>query len=93
MKAVAPVGLLGMTVSMLALAALFALTYRGDPPLAAGARFGVLVGLFALGSFVLHNYVNLNIGLRLTVGQGIAYFIQWLVAGIVIALLYQPGPA
>ena len=48
--------------------------------------------MFALGSFVLHNYVNLNIGLRLTLGQALAYFIQWIVAGIMIALVYQPAP-
>jgi hypothetical protein len=91
MKRVAPIGMLGMLVSITALAALYALSYRGGSPVAAGARFGVLVGIFALGSFVLHNYVNLNIGLRLTLGQAVAYFIQWIVAGIVIALIYGPA--
>jgi hypothetical protein len=93
MKGVAPVGLLGMLLAMMALAALYAMTYRGGPPLAAGVRFGLLVGVFALGAFVLHNYVNLNVGLRLTVGQGIAYLVQWLIAGIVIALIYRPRTA
>ena len=90
MKRVAPLGMVGMLLSMVALAALYALAWRGGAPIAQGARFGLLVGVFALGSFVLHNYVNLNIGLRLTVGQAVAYFIQWVVAGIIIALIYQP---
>ena len=44
------------------------------------------------GGDILHNYVNLNIGLRLTVGQAVAYSIQWIVAGVTIALLYRPMP-
>jgi hypothetical protein len=88
MKQVAPIGMLGMVLSMVALAALYALAFAPGSGAAAGARFGFLVGVFALGSFVLHNYVNLNIGLRLTLGQALAYFIQWVVAGIVIALIY-----
>jgi hypothetical protein len=32
-----------------------------------GAMFGALIGLFAIGSFVVHNYVNLQIGFKLTV--------------------------
>jgi hypothetical protein len=90
MKRVAPLGMLGMLISITALAALYALSYRGGSPVAEGARFGALVGIFAIGSFVLHNYVNLNIGLRLTLGQAVAYFIQWIVAGIIIALIYGP---
>jgi hypothetical protein len=90
MKSVAPVGLAGMLLSMVALAALYALAYRNGSPLAEGARFGFLIGLFAVGAFVLHNYVNLNIGLKVTVGQAVAYFIQWIVAGIVIAMIYRP---
>jgi hypothetical protein len=42
------------------------------------------------GSFVLHNYVNLNIGLRITVASAIAYFIEWTVVGIVIGVIYRP---
>ncbi len=65
MKGVAPVGIVGMLLSMVALASLYALAYRNGSPIAEGVRFGFLVGVFALGSFVLHNYVNLNIGLKL----------------------------
>ena len=64
--------------------------YRGGSPLAAGAKFGTLIGLFAICAFVIHNYVNLNIGLRLTIGQAIAYFIEWVVVGIVIGAVYRP---
>ena len=90
MKSVMPFGMLAMLVAMVVLTILYASTYRGGSSLAAGARFGVLIGLFAVCAFVIHNYVNLNIGLRLTVGQAIAYFVEWVVVGIVIAAVYRP---
>jgi hypothetical protein len=38
----------------------------------------------------VHNYVNLNIGGKLTLQQVVAYFVEWLVVGIVIGLIYRP---
>jgi hypothetical protein len=55
---------------------------------AEGARLGVLIGIFVVCALVLHNYVNLNIGLKL--GQAAAYFVQWTIIGIVIGLIYKP---
>jgi hypothetical protein len=84
-----PAGMAGMFLSIVAMAVLYALAYRGGSGVAEGARFGALIGVFAIGAFVLHNYVNLNIGLKLTVQQSVAYFIEWLVVGIVIGLIYR----
>jgi hypothetical protein len=90
MKRVAPVGMAAMLLSMMALAALYASAFGGRSSVAQGVRFGFLIGVFAAGSFVLHNYVSLNIGLRLALLQAVAYFIQLFVAGVVIALIYRP---
>src|SRR5687768_195774 len=90
MMRVAPVGMTAMLVSMMALAALYASVVRNGSAVAQGVRFGFLVGIFAAGSFVLHNYVSLNIGLRLALLQAVAYFVQLLGAGVVIALIYRP---
>jgi hypothetical protein len=49
----------------------------------------VLIGIFAICN-VLHNYVNLNIGSKLALGQAAAYFLQWTITGIVIGLIYKP---
>ena len=70
---------------------MYALLYRGGSGIARGAQFGVLVGAFAVGSFVLHNYVNLNIGLKLTLEQAVAYLLQWIIVGIVLGLIYRPA--
>jgi hypothetical protein len=85
-RRVMPFGMLAMFVAMLVLAVLYAMLYQGGSGLAEGARFGALIGLFAVCSFVIHNHVNLNIGWRLTIGQAVAYFIEWVAVGVVIGL-------
>jgi hypothetical protein len=89
-QAVMPLGLAAMFVSIVALAVIYAMLYRGGSGAVTGAQFGALIGVFALGAFVLHNYVNLNIGLKLTLQQGVAYFVEWTVVGTVIGLIYRP---
>src|SRR5262249_8994109 len=56
-----------------------------------GLRFGMLIGTFSVCTFVFHNYVNLNIGLRLTLIQAVAYFLEWLLVGVVIGAVYNPA--
>jgi len=90
-RSVMPLGMAAMLLSILVLAVIYALAYRGGSGLAEGARFGLLVGLFAFGAFVIHNYVNLNIGLGITGQQAVAYFLEWLVVGVVIGLVYRPS--
>jgi uncharacterized membrane protein len=82
--------MVAMFVAMLALATIYALLCHGGSGVAKGARFGALIGVFVIGSFVVHNYVNLNIGPKLTLEQAVAYFVEWLVVGIVIGLVYRP---
>jgi hypothetical protein len=90
-KSTMPFGMLAMFVALVAIAVLYAMIYTAGSGVAEGARFGALIGVFAIGSFVVHNYVNLNIGLKLTIQQSIAYFVQWVIIGIVIALVYKPA--
>jgi len=92
-KSVMPAGMAAMFVAILALAAIYAKLYRGASRLTEGATFGALIGIFAIGSFVIHNYVNLNIGLKLTLQQCVAYFLEWLVVGIAIGMIYKPAIA
>jgi hypothetical protein len=91
MMQVAPVGMVAMLVAMIALAALHATAFREGSSFAQGLRFGVLVGVFGSGSFVLHNYVSLNIGLHLALFQAGAYFVQLLGASIAISFIYRPA--
>lgn len=90
-KSVMPIGMAFMFLAIVVLAVLYAMLYQGGSGLTEGARFGALIGVFAIGSFVVHNYVNLQIGVRLTVQQGIAYFGEWVIVGVVIGLIYRPA--
>jgi hypothetical protein len=90
MKSVMPAGMAAMFLAMLVLAVIYAMLYQGGSGIAEGTRFGALIGVFAVCAFVLHNYVNLNIGLKLTLEQAAVYFVEWTVVGIVIGLIYKP---
>jgi predicted lysophospholipase L1 biosynthesis ABC-type transport system permease subunit len=92
MKKVMPFGMVTMFVAMFVLAHLFAMAHLHGSDFERGAVFGGLIGVFFDCVFVAHNHVNLNIGTKLSLQQAVAYFIQWVVAGIVISLVYgHPG--
>lgn len=86
-----PIGMAAMFVGMVVLAVLYAMLRQSGSGLAGGARFGALIGLFVVCAFVVHNYVNLNIGAKLTAEQAVAYFVEWLAVGIAIGLIYKPA--
>ena len=75
-KSVMPAGMAAMFVAMVVLSAMYAMLYQGGSGLAEGARFGALIGVFVICAFVIHNYVNLNIGLKLT-GVGCHLHRDW----------------
>jgi len=90
MKTVMPIGMVATFMAILVAAVIFVMIHPGGSGIKEGALFGVLLGIFVVCAFVLHNYVNLNIGLKLALGQAVAYFIQWTIIGIVISLIYKP---
>ena len=90
MMTVMPIGFGATIVAILVVAIIFAMIHPGGSGPTEGARFGVHIGIFVVCAFVLHNYVNLNIGLKLALGQAVAYFVQWTIVGIVIGLIYKP---
>ena len=89
MMKVMPFGIVGTFMAILVAAIIFAMNHQGGSGTTGGARFGVLIGIFVVCAFVLHNYVNLNIGLKLALMQAAAYFVQWTIIGIVIGLIYK----
>ena len=89
MMTVMPIGIVATFVAILVVAIIFAMIHQGGSGPTEGARLGILIGIFAVCN-VLHNYMNFNIGLKLALGQGAAYFVQWTIVGIVIGLIYKP---
>jgi uncharacterized membrane protein len=90
MMAVMPIGMVATFLAILVVGIIFVMLHPGGSGATEGARLGVLIGIFVVCAFVLHNYVNLNIGLKLALGQAVAYFVQWTIVGIVIGLIYKP---
>jgi uncharacterized membrane protein len=90
MMTVMPIGMGATLIAILVVAIIFSMMHRGGSGITEGAHLGVLIGIFVVCGFVLHNYVNLNIGLKLALGQAVAYFVQWTIVGIVIGLIYKP---
>jgi hypothetical protein len=88
--AVMPIGMGATLIAILVVAIIFAMIHQGGSGTTEGARLGVLIGIFVVCGFVLHNYVNLNIGPKLALAQAVAYFVQWTIVGIVIGLIYKP---
>jgi hypothetical protein len=91
MMKVMPLGMVGILVSIVIVAMVYAKSYPAGGGIVPGLCVGALVGGFVLCMFVLHNYVNLNIGVKLTVYQAIAYFFQWLIVGAAIGAIYKPS--
>lgn len=89
MKRVMPMGMISILVEIIVVAVLYATAYPAGGGVLGGTRFGVLIGVFAVCGFALHNHMLLNIGIKLTVGQAISYFVQWLAVGVTLGLIYR----
>src|SRR5687768_14830103 len=89
LNSVMAAGVLGTLPARSVAAVIFALIHPSVVGVLAGIRFGVLLALFQLGSFVLQSHMLLNIGGRQSMLQGIAYSAEWIAVGIVISLVYR----
>lgn len=91
MMKVMPYNVVAILISIVVVAVLYAKIYPAGGGIASGIYLGVLIGSFSVCNFVLHNYATLNIGLTLTLYEGITYFIQWVIVGVTIGLIYKPS--
>lgn len=89
LNSVMAVGMSGTLLAIVAATVIFARMHPTGAGIGAGLKFGVLLAVFMLGSFVLHNYMLLNIGARMSMLQGIAYSAEWLAVGVAISLVYR----
>jgi hypothetical protein len=88
-----PVLAAGAFVAVLAATFIYSKGYEGGSGVQEGLRFGGLIGLFCVGYVAMVNYAVLNIGRRLALSMAAAGFVEWLVVGVVIGLVYKPaGP-
>ena len=86
-----PLGFACTFIAIVVTAVIYAKGHEGGNGLVEGARFGVLVGIFAMCAVVGHNYVILNIGRKLALELAVSVLVQWTVVGI--GLVYRPEAA
>jgi hypothetical protein len=91
MMKVMPFSMIAILISIVVVTVFYARIYPAGGGIVSGVYLGVLMGIFSVCTFVIHNYVNLNIGAALTFYQGVTYFIQWVVVGATIGLIYKPA--
>jgi hypothetical protein len=91
MTKVMPYGMIAILIAIVIVAILYAQIHTAGGGIVSGINLGALIGLFSVCTFAIHNYINLNIGLTLTIYQSIAYFIQWVIVGAAIGLIYRPS--
>ena len=89
LNSVMAVGMLGILIAIAVAAVIFARMHPTGAGIGAGLRFGLLLAVFQLGSFVLHSYMLLNIGSRQSMLQGLAYSAEWIAVGVAISLVYR----
>ena len=89
MMKIMPYGMIAILIAIVVVAILYAKIYPAGAGIVSGLSLGALIGLFSVCTFAIHNYINLNIGLTLTIYQSIAYFIQWVIVGAAIGLIYK----
>jgi hypothetical protein len=80
----------GLLIAIIAAAIMYAKGYEGGSGAAEGARFGFLLGVFAVFAFAGVNYAVLNVGRKIAVMTAAAGFVEWLAIGLVIGLIYRP---
>jgi len=79
----------GLFIAIVAAAIIYAKGYEGGRGVAEGTRFGFLLGVFVVMAFAGVNYAVLNMGRKLAVMAAAAGFVEWLVIGTIIGLVYK----
>lgn len=82
----------GVFLAMLAATFIYAKGYEGGAGLAEGARCGAALGVFAAGYAAIVGYSITNIGRKMAGELAVANFVEWVIAGIIIGLVYKPAP-
>ena len=81
----------GVFVASIAASYMYAKGYEGQSGVGEGLRFGAVLGLFALGYAGIVNYAVLRISPSLGASMACAAFVEWLIVGTVIGLVYKPA--
>jgi hypothetical protein len=81
----------GIFVAMCCAAWIYAKGYEGGSGLAEGLKFGIVIALVVAAYSSGANYGTMRIGKKMALTYLAGGFGEWLVAGLVIGLVYKPA--
>jgi hypothetical protein len=93
MNAMMPMMFVSSLVGFFAVAYIFAKGYEGGSGIKEGFWFGVVLGSVFTFLVSLPSYAIYNLGPRVAAAMVVAVFIEMLVVGIVLGLVYKPAAA
>ena len=85
-----PYGMASVLVGLLAAAVLYAGWCGGTSGAVRGLQFGLLMGVFVACVHPISNLVTMNMDTKLGLEIAVTNAIGWVLAGIVIGLVYKP---
>ena len=85
-----PFGLAAVLVALLAGVLIYARWCGATSGAASGLQFGILVGVFVACIHPISNLITMNMDVKLGLEIAISNAVGWVLAGLVIGLVYEP---
>jgi len=85
-----PLGLASVFIGLLTAVALYAVWCGAASSALKGLQFGLLMGLFVACIHPISNLVTMKMDLKLGLLTTLTAFLGWVLAGLVIGLIYKP---
>ena len=85
-----PFGLASVLVALLAAVVIYARWCGATSGAASGLQFGILMGIFVACIHQISNLITMNMDVKLGLEIAASNAIGWLLAGLVIGLVYKP---
>ena len=88
-----PLGMASVLTGLLAAVVIYAGWCGATSTAMKGLQFGLLMGVFTACIHALSNLVTMNMDVKLGLEITVSTFVGWVLAGIVIGLVYRPAIA
>ena len=85
-----PFGLASVLVALLAAVVIYARWCGATSGAASGLQFGILMGIFVACIHPISNLITMNMDVKLGLEIAASNAIGWVLAGLVIGLVYKP---
>ena len=85
-----PFGMASVLIGLIAAAVLYAGWCGGTSGAMQGLKFGLLMGVFVACVHAISNLVTMNMDVMLGIKITIGNFLGWVLAGVVMGIIYKP---